>query len=77
MNELTTDQRAALVTARETIRRAARGEDADLPRAAAYLDMVLRETCPHDPATWSVTEQDGETLTTCPLCGVSWFGPAA
>lgn len=76
MNDLTTEQRKAIVTARETIRRAVHGGDADLPRAAAMLDTVLRDSCPHGEAGWLMTDQDGETLTTCPACGVSWFGPA-
>lgn len=64
------------MTVRETIRRAVRGENADLPRAAALLDTVLRDSCTNDEAGWLVTVRDGETLTTCPGCGVSWFGEA-
>lgn len=49
---LTDAQRANIVTARQPILRAARGDEADLPTAAAMLDAVLRASCPHDPAGW-------------------------
>lgn len=72
-------QRADIGTARQTILRAASGhDDADLPTAAAMLDRVLRETCPHDPASWyTAPDTDGRELTTCYACGVSWYAQAA
>lgn len=67
-------QRADVVTARNTVRRAAQGEASDLDAAAAMLDRVLKSACPHEPATWHTsTTPSGEQLTTCPVCGVSWF----
>lgn len=67
--------RADLVTARETVRRAAGGhDDADLPAAAARLDHALRALCPHDPQGWyTAPDRDGHMLTTCNTCGVSWY----
>lgn len=73
---LTESQRADVVTARQTILRAARGEDADLAAAASMLDRLLQESCPHDPAGWHTTpDDDGRRLTTCYACGVSWYAP--
>lgn len=69
-------QRADVVTARNTVRRAAQGEASDLDAAAAMLDRVLKNTCPHEPASWvHSTTETGERLTTCPACNVSWFEP--
>ena len=69
---LTQRQRDDIVTAREMIHRAAAGfGDVDLPGAAAMLDRVLREGCPHDPAGW-VTVGAGRPQITCPACDVSW-----
>ena len=72
---LTRAQRADVVTARQTILRAASGhDDADLPAAAAMLDRVLEAGCPHDPAGHhTAPDTDGRPLTTCPACGVSWY----
>lgn len=76
---LTEAQRADIITARQTLLRAASGhDDADLPAAAAMLDMVLRESCPHDPASWhTAPDADGRELTTCYACGASWYAQAA
>ncbi len=73
---LTRRQQVDIVTAREMIFRAAAGyDDADLPGAAALLDRVLREDCPHDPTGW-VTVGAGRPQTTCSACDVSWHaGP--
>jgi hypothetical protein len=69
---LTRRQQVDIVTARQMIFRAAAGyDDADLPGAAALLDRVLRDGCPHDPAGW-VTVGAGRPQITCPACGVSW-----
>lgn len=67
--------RADLVTARQTVRRAAGGDDdADLPAAAAMIDKALRALCPHDPQGWyAAPDRDGHMLTTCNGCGVSWY----
>jgi len=74
---LTTAQRADLVTARETITRAVAGQDVDLEVAAAILDRLLAETCPHDPATWhTAPDAEGRALTTCGAREVSWFAHA-
>lgn len=70
---LTDDQSAALVTARQTIRRQLAGDDADLTAAAALLDRVLRASCPHGRSSWVTSEIDGESFTTCVLCGYGWF----
>lgn len=70
------EQRADIVTARESLRRAASGaDDVDFDAAAAMLDRVLYTSCPHGREAWH-TERDstGQALTTCPLCGVSWYG---
>ena len=66
--------RGDLATARETIRRAIAGDDADLPAAAGLIDATLQALCPHDPAGHFQTWTDaGEELTTCTACNVSWF----
>ena len=66
--------RAEIVTARNTILRAASGESADLETAAAMLDTVLKSLCPHDPASrHTALDAAGRILTTCSACGVSWF----
>lgn len=69
------EQRANLVTARETVRRAAKGEDnVDLAAAADLLDRVLESTCPHDPSNWiNGPDESGRQIITCLECGVSWF----
>ena len=72
---LSTEHRAHIASARATIQRAVDGHDGvDLPAAAAYLDRVLEETCPHGPAAWH-REPDGtgRALVTCYACGVSWY----
>jgi len=72
---LTREQRADVVTARETIRRAMHGDqDANLPAAAAYLDHLLATTCPHDAAQqFRAPDASGQTLVTCFGCNVSWY----
>jgi hypothetical protein len=76
---LTTEHKKHLVTARQTILRSVDGfDDADLPAAAAMLDSILRETCPHDPASWhTAPDADGRILTTCYQCVVSWYEGSA
>lgn len=75
---LTAEQRADVVTARETILRAADGHEADLAAAAARLDALLKATCSHDPAGWrTAPDPRGRRLTTCLACGVSWYEPGA
>ena len=72
---LSADHRAHLATARATIQRAVDGHDgADLARAAAWLDRVLEETCPHGPARWERGPDRGRELVTCHACNVSWYG---
>lgn len=72
---LSREERAHIVTARETINRATAGDsDADLAAAASYLDRVLESTCPHDPASWyEASCAPGRQLVTCFACGVSWY----
>lgn len=66
--------RSDLVTARQTIRRAIAGDDADLEAAAGLIDATLQALCPHDPAGhFHTTADSGEELTTCTACGVSWY----
>lgn len=66
--------RSDVVTARQTIRRAIAGDDADLETAAGLLDQVLEGLCPHDPASRFESYADtGELLVTCTACGVSWY----
>lgn len=74
---LTREQRADIVTARETIRRAARGDlDADLDAVAAQLDRVLATTCPHDQSQqFRAPDQSGSMLVTCFGCNVTWYEP--
>jgi hypothetical protein len=75
---LTRRQRADVVTARQTIHRAVAGhDDVDLPRAAALLDRVLRDGCPHDPAGWVMDRDEGDwPITMCWECHVGWYaGP--
>lgn len=71
--------KADIVTARNTINRAVSGREADLTTAAAMLDRVLMETCPHEPSTWHTAidpaDANGRQLVTCPACGVSWYEP--
>ena len=76
---LTRAQLADVVTARQTILRAASGhDDVDLPAAAAMLDRVLEAGCPHDPAGhYTAPDTDGRPLTTCHACGVSWYAAPA
>jgi hypothetical protein len=72
---LSRQERAHIVTARETINRAVLGEtDADLTAASSLLDRVLESTCPHDPATrFRAPDAAGRELVTCYACGVSWY----
>lgn len=73
--ELSQQNRANIVTARESVRRAAAGyEDVDFGRVIWMLDAVLASTCPHDPAQYTRTEEDGgrEVEVTCPSCNVAW-----
>ena len=72
---LTREQRADIVSARETIRRAASGDlDADLDAAAALLDHLLVTTCPHDQSQqFRAPDQSGNMLVTCFGCNVSWY----
>lgn len=66
--------RSDLVTARQTIRRAIAGDEADLDTASGLIDATLEALCPHDPAGWfHKTADSGEALTTCTQCNVSWF----
>jgi len=72
---LARQQRAHIVTARQTIDRAVSGEvDVDLAAASSLLDRVLESTCPHDPGTWlRAPGANGRELVTCYGCGVSWY----
>ncbi len=72
---LSREERAHIVTARQTIYRALTGEtDADLAAAASLLDRVLESTCPHDPGTrYRAPDQTGRELVTCCACAVSWY----
>lgn len=76
---LTREQRADVVTARETIRRAMRGDqDADLNAAAAYLDQLLATTCPHEASQrFRAPDPSGQVLVTCFGCNVSWYEPTS
>jgi hypothetical protein len=66
--------RGDLVTAREEIRRAIAGDDADLATAAGLIDLALQGLCPHDRAGWlQTTAGGGERLITCTQCTVSWY----
>lgn len=66
------EQRADIVTARESLRRAAEGlEDVDFETAAAMLDRVLAESCPHAMSETVNPPGDPETVV-CSACGVSW-----
>lgn len=48
---LSAENRADIVTARESVRRAANGhEDVDHGAVITMLVRVLQSTCPHDPA---------------------------
>ena len=71
---LSRQERAHIVTARQTIDRALLGEpDADLAAASSLLDRVLESTCPHDPTTRiQASDATGRELVTCYACGVSW-----
>ena len=74
---LASRQRADVVRTRQALFRVAAGyDDVNLPGAAALLDRVLREGCPHDPAGW-VTAGASRPLTTCPACNVSWHADPA
>jgi hypothetical protein len=69
-------KRKDLVTARESLQRAAAGyEDVDFATAASMLDRVLATSCPHDSlqAHQSSVSADGRPLVTCTECGVSWY----
>lgn len=72
---LSTEVRADIVTARETINRAVAGNaDTDLASAAALLDRVLESTCPHDPERrFRALDASGRELVTCFACNVSWY----
>ena len=73
--ELSQQNRANIVTARESVRRAMSGyEDVDFIRVIGMLDAVLASSCPHDPAQYTRTEVDGrrEVEVTCPSCSVAW-----
>jgi hypothetical protein len=72
---LNQEQRANIVTARQTINRAVSGEtDADLGAAASMLDRVLESTCPHDPDRWyQAPDATGRDLVPCYACNVSWY----
>ena len=74
-NPLTREQRADIVTARETIRQALAGDtDVDLAAAATMLDHVLQTACPHDPESrMRSRDSEGRDLVTCWACGVSWY----
>jgi hypothetical protein len=66
--------RGDLVTAREEIRRAIAGDDADLATAAGLIDLALQGLCPHDREGWmQTTAGSGEQLITCTQCTVSWY----
>jgi hypothetical protein len=73
---LNKEQRADLVTARGTLRRAEEGyEDCDFGGAAAMIDRVLATSCPHGPSAWhtSPDEKSGRPLVACYACGVTWY----
>ena len=73
--ELSQQNRANIVTASESARRAAEGyDDVDFIRVIGMLDAVVAATCPHDPAQYTRTEVDGgrEVEVTCPSCSVAW-----
>jgi len=46
-----------------------------MPAAAAYLDRVLEQTCPHGPAAWHLVAADpgGRAFVACYGCGVGWW----
>lgn len=67
--------RADVATARDQLRRAIAGDDADLSAAAAMLDRALKAMCPHGPRAWmtvSPPPAPGETWVTCGRCNVVW-----
>ena len=73
--ELSQENRANLVTARESARRAAEGyDDVDFIRVIGTLYAVLASSCPHNPEQYTRTEVDGghEIEVTCPSCNVAW-----
>lgn len=73
---LSTQQRADLVTARGTLRRAAIDPDSlDFETAASMLDRVTAALCPHDPSTWHIAPDvtNGRPLVTCEACGYTWY----
>jgi hypothetical protein len=64
--------RGDLVTARQTVRRAIAGDDADLATAAGLIDAALASLCPHDATSHYIVDTDaGEELVTCSACNVS------
>jgi hypothetical protein len=66
--------RSDLVTARQTVRRAIAGDDAELDTAAGLIDAAVSALCPHDPEEhFHTTADNGEVLVTCTQCGVSWY----
>ena len=73
---LNRQQRADLVTARGTLRRAEDGhEDVDYGIAASMVDRVLATVCPHAPETRhaSTDVKSGRPLVACYECGATWY----
>jgi hypothetical protein len=73
---LAEQQRADLVTARGTLRRAAHDPDGvDYEAAASMLDRVAGALCPHDLAEHHTAPDvtTGRPLTTCYACGLTWY----
>lgn len=63
------------VTARDEIRRAIAGKDADLGAVLVMLDRAVKSMCPHGPGAWMTLAPPpapGETWVTCSRCNVGW-----
>lgn len=72
---ITTEMRAHLMAARDTVFHAGDGHaNVDLELVAAHIDHALKALCPHLPATWKTdSDEHGRSLTTCYACGMSWY----
>lgn len=66
---------ADLVKVRETIGLAIDGQAVDLRGAAVEIDRAIKALCPHDPTiNWdSRADEQGQIITTCERCGISWY----